>query len=124
MKSLLSVFVAMSCFAGSTALAGVLTCQNEAMTVVVNLESGEALFSQSSGKKLASDVVLNASSFAVRTAKVPTTALTLSFKKYGMLKVQLADKTGTGFGELNHYGEFSEDETGGEEVPYFKCASK
>lgn len=124
MKLLLPLALAFSFSVGQSAFAktSVLACTSSVMNLVVNLETGRAQFYTPKGVKIASDSVMNVSKFAVRTTKYPSVAYVVNFKKFGLLKAQIRDVSFEGFAELDHEGQFTADETGGEEIVSFGCA--
>jgi hypothetical protein len=124
MKLLLPLVFAFSFSIGQSAFANtsVLACKSATMNLVVNLETGRAQFYNSQGAKLVSDTVFNLTQFAVKNPKATAVAYVINFKKYGLLKAQIRDVSLEGFAELDHEGQFTDDETGGEEIVSFGCA--
>ena len=124
MKLFLPLVLAFSFSMGSSAFAAknLLACAGDDMVLTVNFQSGLANFWNAQGSKIASDSVMHVTQFAVRSPKAPAQAYVINFKKYGLLKAQIRDVTSKGFAELDHEGQFTNDETGGEEIVSFACA--
>lgn len=123
MKLFLPLVLAFSFSLSTSAFAAnkFLACAGSEMILTVDLNNGVTNFWNSKGAKLASDVVFNVTQFAVKNHKSPATAYVINFKKYGILKAQISTVSFDGFAELNHEGQFTDDETGGEEIVDFKC---
>ena len=123
MKLFLPLVLAFSFSVSSSAFAAnkFLACAGSEMILTVDLNNGVTNFWNAKGAKLASDVVFNVTQFAVKSPKSPATAYVINFKKYGILKAQISSVSFDGFAELNHEGQFTDDETGGEEIVDFKC---
>lgn len=123
MKLFLPLVLAFSFSMGSSAFAAneFLACAGPQMILTVDLSTGVTKFWNPKGVKLASDVVFNVTQFSVKSFKAPATAYVINFKKYGILKAQIRSGSLDGFAELDHEGQFTDDETGGEDVVNFDC---
>jgi hypothetical protein len=123
MKLFLPLVLAFSFSVGHAAYAkpGVFACSNSRMNLVVNLKTGAVNFYNKQSQNFASDAVFNVTSFSVKTTKTPSVAYVVNFQKYGLFKAQISNVSDTGFAELDHEGQLTDDETGGEEIVELSC---
>lgn len=123
MKLLLPLVLAFSFSIGQSAFAktGVFACSNTRMNLVVNIETGAVQFYNKQGVKFASDTVFNVISFPVKATKSPAVAYVVNFQKFGLFKAQIYNDSFAGFAELNHEGQLTDDESGGEEIVDLGC---